>query len=77
MTWEYDDYWCGVLDDLDAASVVAVYALVGPRRNLDEWLGHCEADALEVLGLTECPPEWGAYHTRALDELLAAIEVAS
>jgi len=75
---DYENYWNIVMGpQRSAARVVDEFELSGERRDVDEWLSFCESEAVAQIGdnveftLDDLSP----YHERALDELMAAIDV--
>ena len=79
-TWDYEGYWNTVLGVGNASRIVRESDLSGgTERDLDEWLGHAEAEAWASGGRGgDLPEEWSSYHERALAALVeAAVLVVS
>ncbi|MCR4341154.1 MAG: hypothetical protein NUW01_14855 [Gemmatimonadaceae bacterium] len=66
------DPWIAILGDRDAETLIAEFELAGPRANVDEWLGGCEAEA-RAQGLTLDDETVERFHTEALDAVMAAL----
>lgn len=64
----YGEYCQQVFNGRSAAETVRDFGLV--LEGLDEWLGVAESDACSG----DVPEEWSDHHTRALAELVTAIE---
>ena len=79
--WTYEGYWAAVLGpNRDALDVVREFDLVATRgrRDVDEWLGTAEAEALSIGRLgTAVAEQWAAFHGRALDALEQAVRITS
>jgi hypothetical protein len=74
--WTYEKYWTAVLGGhCDAARVVSERDLY--LLGLSEWLGRAETEAWRAQGYPgDLPEGWAAFHARALDELVRAIDDA-
>ena len=78
--WDYEGYWAAVLGpNRSASDVVREFELTlsRGRRDVDEWLGRAEAEALSIgrLGTSDAE-QFSAFHERALEALERAIRCA-
>lgn len=76
-TWDYEGYWNTVLGVGNASRIVRESDLSGAtERDLDEWLGHGEAEAWSAGGNDgDLPEEWASYHQTALAALVEAAAI--
>jgi hypothetical protein len=71
---DWEEYWGTVIGSLPAPGIVHLYELdLSDRRDVDEWIGSCEEEAIRDWGLDRefHLAAWKDHHTRALDELLS------
>ncbi|MCR4374371.1 MAG: hypothetical protein NUW22_05940 [Acidobacteria bacterium] len=64
--------WIAILGNRDAETLIAEFGLVGPRADVDEWIGACEAEA-RAQGLIIDDETVERFHAEALDAIMAAL----